>query len=130
MKGIQVSHFIEPSLSVVKVSAEVGVDAIELHTGRYCLATQGLITDRSKKRADSELERIKKAAILARQLGIGAHAGHGFDLQNVRRVAALENENHEPLIEEYNIGHSIICRAVEVGLEKSVREMLSAILAP
>lgn len=119
--GIQVSHFIEPSLSVVKASAAIGVDAVELHTGRYCS---------SLKRVSAELERIKKAALLARKLGIGAHAGHGFDFKNVRPVAALETQDHETLIQEYNIGHSIVCRAVFVGLEAAVREMLSTILAP
>lgn len=119
--GIRVSHFIEPTLSIVKSSAAMGVDAVELHTGRYCS---------SPKRAKIELERIKKSALLARKLGIGAHAGHGFDLINVRPVAALETEDQDSLIEEYNIGHSIVCRAVFVGLESAVREMLSAILAP
>ncbi|MDR3607006.1 MAG: pyridoxine 5'-phosphate synthase [Oligoflexia bacterium] len=111
--GIRVSLFIEPSLAAVKLSAELGADAVEFHTGRFCL-----------KGSKAELERIRKAAELAIRLKIVPHAGHGFDYENVRRVAALG------LIEEYNIGHSIVCRAAIVGLERAVREMISSIQAP
>ena len=84
----------------------------------------------SAKKASAELERIRAASLLARKLGMRPHAGHGFDYENVRRVAALEDENRDPLIIEYNIGHSIICRAALVGLERAVREMMAQILAP
>jgi pyridoxine 5-phosphate synthase len=122
--GIKVSHFVEPAVRVMKVCSELGADAVELHTGRYCLATQGSLGARSGKRAESELERIKKAATLSQKLKMAVHAGHGFDYENVRPVAELE------MIEEYNIGHSIVARAVIVGLERAVREMVSAIVAP
>ena len=124
---INVSTFIEPSLSSVQLSYDLGADAVEFHTGRYCLATQ---TKNSAKKAAKELERIRAAAVLARKLGLHVHAGHGFDYENVRPVAALEDSAGEPLIVEYNIGHSIVCRAALVGLERAVREMLAAIVAP
>lgn len=129
---IEVSCFIEPSEQAVKLSAELGADAVELHTGRFCLATQGAFGGQSDARAKKELERIRKAALLAKKLGIRPHAGHGFDYENIRQIVELEveNEKHIPLIEEYNIGHAIVCRAAFVGLERAVREMISAIAAP
>lgn len=128
--GIQVSLFIEPSVQAVKLSRACGADAVEFHTGRYCLATQQKDGPRSHARAKAELERLRKAADTARTLGIRPHAGHGFDYENVRAVAELEDQQRRPLIEEYNIGHSIVCRAVLVGLERAVREMVSAIISP
>ncbi len=134
---IKVSCFIEPSVESVRASKSLGADAVEFHTGRYCLAAQGAFGARSAATTKSELERLRKAALMARKLGLGVHAGHGFDYENVRPVAALEvpdepgaEPSHLPLIEEYNIGHSIICRAVLVGMERAVREMLSSIWAP
>ncbi|OFZ21717.1 MAG: pyridoxine 5'-phosphate synthase [Bdellovibrionales bacterium GWB1_55_8] len=128
--GVRVSLFIEPSLDAIKLSHELGADAVELHTGRYCLARQGAFGTRSANQASRELERIRKTALLAKKLGMGAHAGHGFDYENVRSVAELKDPNKMPLIEEYNIGHAIVCRAALVGLERAVREMISAISAP
>ena len=129
-KGIRVSLFVEPSLEAVKLSAALGADAVELHTGRYCLAEQA----GKKAAARKELGRIEKAAQLARKLGLEAHAGHGFDAENVRPIAALELDRRDPskapLIQEFNIGHYLVCRAVEVGLLQAVREMLSALHAP
>jgi pyridoxine 5-phosphate synthase len=122
--GIKVSHFVEPSTSVMRVCAALGADAVELHTGRYCLAAQGAFGARSGKRAEAELDRIRKAAALCQKLQVAVHAGHGFDYENVRKVVELD------IIEEYNIGHSIVARAVMVGLERAVREMVSAIVAP
>jgi pyridoxine 5-phosphate synthase len=129
--GIQVSLFVEPSLKVVKLSHELGADAIELHTGKYCLAAQqSLRTPRAAASAKSELSRIEAASRLATQLGLGCHAGHGFDYENVRPVAELRDERGKAWIQEYNIGHAIVCRAALVGMERAVREMLSAIHAP
>jgi len=125
--GIWVSLFIEPSLRSVRLSQELGADAVELHTGKFCEMTQ-----KSKKdspREIRELERIRKAAKLARKLGLKPHAGHGLDYENVRPVAALKDDEDRMLIEEFNIGHSIVCRAAFVGLERAVKEMKSAILA-
>jgi pyridoxine 5-phosphate synthase len=127
--GIRVSCFIEPSPAAVKLSAELGSDAVEFHTGRFCLATQKSGAA-AKKQAAAELTRIEKAAELARELGVHAHAGHGFDYENVRPVAALLSQDGQPLIEEYNIGHAIVCRAAMVGLERAVREMIASIRAP
>ncbi len=124
--GIQVSLFIEPSVDSVQLSHALGADAVELHTGRYCLATQSGKSAVAKK----ELERIRRAALLCRKLGMKCHAGHGFDFENVRPVAELVAEDGAPLIREYNIGHAIVCRAAIVGLERAVREMVSAIRAP
>jgi pyridoxine 5-phosphate synthase len=133
--GIRVSLFIEPSRQATQISAEIGAEAVEFHTGSYCLAAQqasagGKAKTRVAARARAELEKIHKAAMTARKLGIHPHAGHGFDYENVRPVVELLNEKNQPLIEEYNIGHAIVCRAALVGLERAVREMVSAILAP
>jgi pyridoxine 5-phosphate synthase len=121
--GIKVSLFIEPSIKSVRLSAELGADAIELHSGRYCIAE-----------SKAELDRIRKVAIEGRKLGLHVHAGHGLNFKNVRPLASLmqndAGEGLSVLIEEYNIGHSIVCRAALVGLERAVREMLAAILAP
>ena len=128
--GIRVSLFIEPSTEAVRTSHELGADAVELHTGRYCLAAQGALGARSRPAALKELERIHKAALLTRKLGLFAHAGHGFDYENVRPVAEMTAPDGSSLIQEFNIGHAIICRAALVGLERAVREMISATLAP
>jgi pyridoxine 5-phosphate synthase len=127
-RGIRVSLFIEPKASVVRQARELGADAVELHTGKYCGLTQ-----RPKPAAPvirRELSHILQAAETAREIGIHAHAGHGFDAENVRAVAAWRAKDGSPLIEEFNIGHALVCRAVLVGLERAVREMVSAIGAP
>jgi pyridoxine 5-phosphate synthase len=126
--GIQVSCFIEPSLQAVKLSRELGADAVEFHTGRFCLAAQS--GPKGKTKMKPELARIEKAALLARELGLHPHAGHGFDYENVRPVVELVDREKKTLIDEYNIGHAIVCRAAIVGLGQAVREMLSSILAP
>lgn len=128
--GIRVSCFIEPSVAAVKLSHQLGADAVEFHTGRFCLATQASGKSKSETKIQKELERIQNAAELAQSLKLGSHAGHGFDYENVRQVVALENKAQSPLVEEYNIGHAIVCRAAIVGLERAVREMVSAIRAP
>jgi pyridoxine 5-phosphate synthase len=130
--GIQVSCFIEPSRGMVRAAASLGADAVEFHTGRYCLASRPASGSgaRAKKQAKLELSRLAEAGEVARELGLRVHAGHGFDYENVRQVAALTDSDGKPLVEEYNIGHSIVCRAALVGLERAVREMVSAILAP
>jgi pyridoxine 5-phosphate synthase len=126
--GIKTSLFVEPTLKAMKISAKLGAEAVELHTGRYCLATQA--AKLSKTKVASELKRIRDAGLLARELGVRVHAGHGFDYVNVRPVAELLDGEKKPLIEEYNIGHAIVCRSAIVGLDRAVKEMVSAILAP
>ena len=123
-KKIQVSLFVEPDVKVIQMSHDLGADAVELHTGRYCMGMQKTLGAKSAAIASDEFERIHDSAVLGKNLGIHVHAGHGFDLKNVRKVVALD------LIEEYNIGHFIVCRAAMVGLEQAVREMLGAIQAP
>jgi pyridoxine 5-phosphate synthase len=123
-KNIRVSLFVEPDLKVVDLARALGADAVELHTGKYCNGTQNFYGAKSKKIAETEFKRIAEAARRCHELGIHAHAGHGFDVGNVRKVVALD------LIEEYNIGHYVVCRAAIVGLEQAVREMLAAVQAP
>ena len=123
-KKIRVSLFIEPDEKTVRLAHELGADAVELHTGRYCIAAQGGFGKKSASAAKTGLKRISGSAELGRALGIHVHAGHGFDLDNVRPVAALD------LIEEFNIGHFIVCRAAIVGVDQAVREMIAAIQAP
>ncbi|GKS65469.1 pyridoxine 5'-phosphate synthase [Nitrospira sp.] len=108
--GIPVSVFIEPDLGQVKAAHKISADFVELHTGRYANATRS-------KEADTEFESITHAARLAYKLGIGVNAGHGLDYRNVKRLT------HIAEIVEYNIGHSIIARAVLVGIVQAVKEM-------
>lgn len=123
-KGIKVSLFVEPDVKVVEWSHDLGANAVELHTGKYCMGMQNAFGKKSSQVSKIEFERIQDAAIVGRELGIHVHAGHGFDSQNVRKIVSLD------IIEEYNIGHSIVCRAAMVGLDQAVREILSAIQAP
>jgi pyridoxine 5-phosphate synthase len=108
--GIPVSLFIEPDLNQIKAAHKVAADYVELHTGRYANA-------RRLKEEQAELETIGQAAKLAYKLGLGVNAGHGLTYRNVKRLTQI------PEIVEYNIGHSIIARAVLVGLDRAVREM-------
>jgi pyridoxine 5-phosphate synthase len=112
--GISVSLFIDPDLEQVKASHRVGADAIEIHTGAYCDAA-----DAATRRA--ELDKIAAAVKAGNKLGLQVHAGHGLNYINVREVVALGG------IREFNIGHSIIARAVLVGLERAVREMATLV---
>jgi pyridoxine 5-phosphate synthase len=93
----------------VRASAELGAEAVELHTGEYANA-------RGDERA-RQLARLADAAALARSAGLAVHAGHGLTYENVTAVAAIAD------IEELNIGHSIVSRAVLVGIERATREM-------
>lgn len=109
--GITVSLFVDPDPEQVKASVRAGAAAIELHTGDYCNARRGEAQER-------ELTRLREEARRGAKLGLEVAAGHGLDLHNVGPVAAI------PEVVELNIGHSIICRAVLVGLERAVQEML------
>ncbi|HEY2917556.1 MAG TPA: pyridoxine 5'-phosphate synthase [Candidatus Binatia bacterium] len=108
-RGIHVSLFIDPEGAQIEAAREVGAYAIEIHTGSYCNVA-GL--EREKER-----RAITKAATFARNLGLEVHAGHGLDYDNVGPIAQI------PEIVELNIGHSIIARAIIVGIEQAVREM-------
>jgi pyridoxine 5-phosphate synthase len=107
--GIHVSLFIGPDKAQVDAAKETGAHAIEIHTGSYCNATG---TERER-----ELALITAAAALAQSLGLEVHGGHGLNYDNVVPIAKI------PEIVELNIGHSIIARAVIVGIEQAVREM-------
>jgi pyridoxine 5-phosphate synthase len=111
--GIPTSLFVEPSIAAVRAAKVVGAAAIELHTGRYCETTHPM------KRAD-ELMRIRQAAGLAKSMGLKAYAGHGLDYTNVGPIAQILD------IEELNIGHSIVARALMVGMQKAVEDMRKA----
>ncbi len=116
--GIEVSLFIDPERSQVEASAEVCADAVELHTGTYA----NLWNAHSFDKAKEELERLRSAGRLARDLGLKVYAGHGLTYQNVKEILELRD-----IIEELNIGHSIIANAVIFGLERAVKEMLEII---
>jgi pyridoxine 5-phosphate synthase len=105
--GIRTSLFIDAEADMVRRSRELGADAIELHTGRYAHHP----ADRGPIGA------LCDAADLGASLGLAVHAGHGLTVGNVAPVAAI------PQVEELNIGHSIVSRAIFVGLERAVREM-------
>ncbi len=107
---IQVSLFIDPDIDQVKAAHRVEAEVIELHTGRYCDAR--LVGDRRR-----ELARIVDAAKAASKLGLKVAAGHGLNYQNILPVAAIQE------IEEFNIGHAIVARAILVGMERAVRDM-------
>lgn len=110
--GIRTSLFVDPDAESLRYAAELGADAVELHTGVYAEAFK-----RGAAEAEAELQRLRSAAARARSLGLDVHAGHGLTYENVTPVAAI------PEIEELNIGHSVVSRAVLVGLERAVREM-------
>lgn len=112
--GIAVSLFIAPDLEQIKASHRVGADFIEIHTGVYCDAESGELRR-------SELARIETAVRAGRKLGLGVNAGHGLNYGNIRPVVALGG------IEEFNIGHSIVSRAVLVGMERAVRDMVALV---
>lgn len=116
-KGILVSLFINPELRQVRAAKEVGANFVELHTGTYAEA-------KGKTRRLKELRKLKQAGKLAVEMGLRLNAGHGLNYQNVKPVARI------PGIEDLNIGHSIICRSVFVGLAQAVREMKRLIKSP
>jgi pyridoxine 5-phosphate synthase len=110
--GIRVSLFIEPEADQLAAARQLGAEMVELHTGAFANA-QG-------RERDRELERLQTAAEHAHTLGIQVNAGHGINYQNIALIRKV------PHLEELNIGHSIVCRAVFVGLERATAEMLVA----
>ncbi len=112
--NIVVSLFLEPDIDQIKAAAKLQADYVELHTGIYANAEDmGGMSD--------ELERIRSMAMGATKLGLGVSAGHGLDYHNVRDILDIEQ------IEELNIGHSIVSKAIMVGMERAVGEMLDII---
>ncbi len=112
--GIPVSLFVDPKKDQIKASEEVGADVIEIHTGHYC-------DSESPSQQDEELKKILDAVAEATHRNLQIAAGHGLNYANVHRIAEIRE------IEELNIGHSIVARAVLVGLDRAVREMIDLI---
>ncbi len=108
--GIRVSLFIDANSRQITAAQETGTEVIELHTGHYADAAFGI-------ERETELKKIVSGVEQAKSLGLKVNAGHGLNYQNVRHIAQI------PDIEELNIGHGIIARAVFTGLEESVREI-------
>jgi len=111
---IPVSLFIDPELAQVECSKSIGGDAIEINTGKY---------SELKKESEikKEFKKIQTAVNAAVKLGLTVNAGHGLTYKNVVKIASIQ------AIEEFNIGHNIVARAVMVGLDRAVKEMIEAI---
>lgn len=109
--GIAVSLFVDPVADQIRAAADTGADYIELHTGRYANAPNATAARR-------ELQKLRAAALLAHRLGLRINAGHGLNYKNVVGIRTLPN------LETLNIGHSIVARAVFVGLRRAVADML------
>jgi pyridoxine 5-phosphate synthase len=107
--GVRVSLFIDPDPVALDAAKDLGVPAVELHTGRYA---------HTWRQSGAALDELQRAARHAADMGLFVHAGHGLTYQNVIPVASI------PEIEELNIGHSIVSRAVMVGMSRAVEEML------
>jgi pyridoxine 5-phosphate synthase len=107
--GARVSLFIDPDAATLDAAKDLGVPAVELHTGRYA---------HTWRKDDAALDELRRAARHAADMGLFVHAGHGLTYRNVLPVAAI------PEIEELNIGHSIVSRAVMVGMRPAVEQML------
>jgi len=114
LKKVIVSLFVNPDIRQIKYAKETGTDYIEIHTGKYANA-------KTSKDIRKEFFKIKKAAYFAHSIGLKINAGHGLNYKNVVPVAKI------PLIDDLNIGHSIISRAVMVGLDKAVKDMIKLI---
>jgi len=112
--GIVVSLFIDPDIAQIKACSKMKVMAIELHTGNYANAT-------TPQQAQEELERLEDAVSFGLKQGLIVNAGHGLNYQNVVPVASIHGIN------ELNIGHSIVARAILVGMDEAVREMLELV---
>lgn len=111
--GIPVSLFINPSIADIDISKEIGADMVEIHTGLYANASGGGVKD--------ELQRVTEAAKMAGNLGLSINAGHGLNYFNIRGITSIAG------IRGLYIGHSIISRAVLVGMERAVKEMKETI---
>jgi len=111
--GIEVSLFVDPDLEQVKEAHKLDAQAVEINTASYADA-------RDARSREAALRKVSDAARLGRKLGLAVHAGHGLTYRNVAAIAAL------PEVGELNIGHNIVARAVLVGMERAVREMVAA----
>ena len=110
-EGVLVSLFIDPDIKQVEASRESGADIVEVHTGHYAEA-------KTPQGIEKEFRKIQNAVQVALKLGLRVGAGHGLNYINIKGIRTIEE------IEEFNIGHSIVARAVFIGMEKAVREMV------
>ena len=108
-KRIRTSLFINPSLKDIKISKDIGVDCIEIHTGKFANLVK------SKKNIKNELMRIKRCSKLAFNMGLEVHVGHGLDYKSTKILSRI-NE-----IQEFNIGHFIISESIFYGLNKVIK---------
>jgi pyridoxine 5-phosphate synthase len=115
--GVRVSFFVDPVARQVTASREAGADAVELNTGQYAEA-------RTREAVLAELEKLRAAAGLAAEQGLAVFAGHGLNYHNILPIRAI------PELEEVNIGHSIVSRALSTGLERAVRDMVELLARP
>lgn len=115
--GTEVSLFIDADKEIIKASADTGARVIELHTGAFCDATD-------PEAAKANLDKLIEGAAYAHSLGLQVNAGHGINLDTIADILKI------PHLDTLNIGHSIIARAVFVGLENAVREMIEAMNPP
>ncbi len=113
-ENISVSLFIEPDINQIDISAELNTDMIEIHTGVFANA-------KTEEDMFDELENIRIAAKHAKKLGLGVNAGHGLNYNNIKEFIAMKN------IDEVSIGQAVIARAVFVGLEKAIEDMIQLI---
>lgn len=119
--GVRVSLFIDPDAQAIRTAAQLGVEAIELHTGEYAEAWKHRHRADGARVVATQLERVRAGAALGRSFGLAVHAGHGLTYENVAHIAAIQE------IEELNIGHSVVSRAILNGMEPAVREMKNII---
>ena len=115
-KGIKVSLFIDPVEAQIEAAHKMNTDMIEIHTGAYSDA-------KSDRVREKEFKKVVASANMGKKLGLGVNAGHGLHYHNVQEIAALKE------IDELSIGHSIIARAVFVGLDRAIRDMLELMRA-
>lgn len=109
-KGVKISLFVDPKPELMKISKELGAEYIEIHTGAYSEA-------KTCKERKTELQKIIEAVKSAKAMGLNVNAGHGLDYENVMDIAAIKE------IEELNIGHAIVARAIFIGFPAAVKEM-------
>ncbi len=110
--GIRTSIFIDTSLDEITAARDIGVDLIEINTGKYAELREG-------RERDKALETVRRAAAHGREIGLEVHGGHGLDYRNVGPIVAV------PEIEELSIGFAIVARAAVVGIERAVLDMLA-----
>lgn len=115
--GIRTSLFIAPDRATIDAAAGLGVDAVELHTGEFAEAFKRSHTRAGRAPLLQEVTRLRRAATHAHAAGLAVHAGHGLTYENVTYVACIGE------VEELNIGHSVVSRAVLIGMERAVADM-------